>query len=96
MKTDYAKGLVLRYLGSEGKDMLPKKYKDKLKLLKHEHASSYLSIWKQKQLVAVPDIGFSDKKVKTIKKYELTDIYELLEETRYNKLLKYNIFSNYY
>ena len=80
MKTDYAKGLVLRYLGSDGKDMLPKKYKDKL--LKHEHASSYLSIWKQKQLVAVPGIGFSDKKVKNINKYELTDIYELLEETR--------------
>ena len=82
MKTDYAKGLVLRYLGSDGKDMLPKKYKDKLKLLKHEHASSYLSIWKQKQLVAVPSIGFSDKKVKNIYKYEITDIYELLEETR--------------
>ena len=82
MKTNYAKGLVLRYLGSDGKDMLPKKYKDKLKLLKHEHASSYLSIWKQKQLVAVPSIGFSDKKVKTINKYELTDIYELLEEAR--------------
>ena len=80
MKTDYAKGLVLRYLGSDGKDMLPKKYKDKL--LKDEHASSYLSIWKHKQLVAVPGIGFSDKKVKNINKYEITDIYELLEETR--------------
>ena len=62
--------------------MLPKKYKDKLKLLRHEHASSYLSIWRRKQLVAVPSIGFSDKKVKTINKYELTDIYELLEEAR--------------
>ncbi len=77
MKSNYDNGLVIRYLGCDGKERLPKKYR--LELIDHEHFESYLSIWRQKEVVAVPDIGFNDRKVKSIMKYEITDIYELLK-----------------
>ena len=78
MQNNYAKGLVIRYLGNEGIEYLAPKYKKKLH--QNEFALYYLSIWKKSKLVAVPDIGYRDKKVKSIKKYELNDVYELLTE----------------
>ena len=78
MQKNYAKGLIIRYLGNEGIEYLPPKYKKKLN--QHEYAPYYLSRWKKSKLLAVPDIGYKDKKVKSIRKYELNDVYELLKE----------------
>ena len=78
MQNDYAKGLIIRYLGKEGIEHLPSRYKKKL--CQHDYAPYYLSIWKNSKLIAVPDIGYSDKKEKSIRKYELNNVYELLTE----------------
>ena len=78
MKNDYAKGLSIQYLGENGIKALPKKYGNKLE--KDTHPHSYLSIWKGRKLIAVPDIKYLDKNIKSIKKYELIDIYPNLKE----------------
>ena len=78
MKNDYAKGLSIQYLGENGIKSVPKRYSNKL--IKDIYPPSHLSIWKGKKLIAVPDINYSDKNIKSIKKYELIDIHSQLKE----------------
>ena len=78
MKDNYAKGLSVQYLGENGIKLVPKKYSSKL--IKDIYPPSCLSIWKGKKLIAVPDIDYSDKEIKSIRKYELIDIHSQLKE----------------
>ena len=78
MKNNHAKGLSVQYLGENGIKLVPKKYSSKLS--KDIYPPSCLSIWKGKKLIAVPDINYSDKEIKSIRKYELIDIHSQLKE----------------
>ena len=79
MKNDFAKGLSVQYLGPKGLIALPEKYKNKL--IKDLYPASYLSLWKGKKLVAVPDINYVIKDIRSIKKYDLIDIHPYLAES---------------
>ncbi|MDC3263104.1 tRNA lysidine(34) synthetase TilS [Pelagibacterales bacterium] len=78
MENDFAKGLSVQYLGANGLMSLPKKYNDKL--MKDLYPASYLSLWKGKKLVAVPDVNYLIKDIRSIKKYALIDIHPYLME----------------
>ena len=78
MENDFAKGLSVQYLGANGLMTLPKKYNNKL--MKDLYPASYLSLWKGKKLVAVPDVNYLIKDIRSIKKYALIDIYPYLME----------------
>ena len=78
MENDFAKGLSVQYLGENGLMTLPKKYNNKL--MKDLYPASYLSLWKGNKLVAVPDINYLIKDIRSIKKYALIDIHPYLME----------------
>ena len=78
MKKDYAKGLSVQYLGENGIRLVPKKYSNNL--IKDIYPPSHLSVWKGKRLIAIPDINYSDRNIKSIKKYELIEIHSQLME----------------
>jgi len=48
--------------------------------MKDLYPASYLSLWKGKKLVAVPDVNYLIKDIRSIKKYALIDIYPYLME----------------
>jgi hypothetical protein len=78
MENDYSNGLTVQYLGINGLMTLPKKYRSKL--IKDLYPASYLSLWKGKKLVAVPDINYLIRDIRSIKKYDLIDIHPHLME----------------
>ena len=78
MENDYSNGLTVQYLGINGLMTLPKKYRSKL--TKDLYPASYLSLWKGKKLVAVPDINYLIRDIRSIKKYDLIDIHPHLME----------------